>query len=365
MTSTGRLFLAGGVAMGLALAAFVIVQARARTEPLPPRPEKPALRVRTVTPRVVPGGPGLDAREVRATGTLLANQRVSLAFPVPGVVDRIHADEGDRVLKGQAIARLDVVPYEAELQRAQARLRYLTDQLERVRLLHEQDLASEEELDAAQAEMSAAEAQRRLAGWRAERTVLHAPFTGRIAARDIEIGEVVDTDVTAFTLLAVDTLKAKVGIPAKDSRLLTEGGPVVVRSVDRPEILAQGWIDHLPVSGDPRSGTLPVLVKLVNREGVLLPGLLVECEFPSPKETAPTSRPELRIPVSAIRLTQDGPVVIRLDGDRAEVVAVQTGTVRGEEVVVLSGVKPRDVLVNDAPDRLRPGDRVVPTPMEG
>jgi len=294
---------------------------------------------------------------VSATGTLEPNARVSLAFPVEGVVAGYRVREGDAVEPGQVLARLDAVPYRAALEEAEARVRYLTSRYERTVGLHERELVADETLDADRAELESARAEATLAAWRVERTELHAPFAGKVLRRAIEPGQVVSTDTEAFVLLAVDTLEVEVGVPAKDIVGLRAGSPVTVRVEDLGGEYS-GFVDHAPVSGDPRAGSVAVTVKVPNRKHVLLPGLVAVCTF-SPFDSAPAGGTEIRIPVSAVRATPSGPVALVVKDGVAIEAPLVTGEIRGDQVVVTRGLVEGDVLIHEAPDRLRPGDRVV------
>jgi membrane fusion protein (multidrug efflux system) len=319
----------------------------AATDPVPVRIQK-VLRT---------AGDGSREKAVSATGTLEPNARVALAFPVEGVIASFGADEGEAVRAGQVLARLDAVPYQAALDQAQARVSYLSSRWERTVGLHERELVADDKLDADRAELEAAEAEAKLAAWRVERTELRAPFAGKVLRRGVEPGQVVSTDTEAFVLLSVDTLELEVGIPARDLSRLAAGSEVSVRVEDLGRSF-RGYVDHFPVSGDPRAGSVAVTVKVPNPEGDLLPGLVALCTFASPVR-ADSGDPEIRIPVSAVRATPEGPVVFVVRDGLAVEAPLRTGEIRGDQVVVRHGLSEGDLLIHEAPDRLRAGDRVV------
>jgi membrane fusion protein (multidrug efflux system) len=313
--------------------------------------------VRTVQARLAEGTS--DTRGITATGTLRADREADLAFAVDGVVARIPVEQGDAVTRGQVMARLDPVPIEAARDQAEARVRFLRLRLDRTENLYVNEAVSKEQVDADRAELQAAEAQLEMASWRVEQSVLRAPFSGKVLSSRIEPGEVVGSGMVVFTLLAVDTLEVEVGIPAKDLGAARARAAVQVRVPDLNGLTVPGVVDHVPVSSDPRAGSVAVLVRVPNPDGSLLPGLLVECTFG--EAPASPAEPEVRVPVTALRITPGGPAVLRVEGGRAIEVSVEIGAVRGDEVVVLSGLRAGDVLVAEAPDRLRPGDPVQDT----
>lgn len=320
-----------------------------------PGPEPEVTWVRTTR---VSAPVGVELSSLRSTGTLRPGRELAQSFAVRGVVAQIAADEGDAVRSGAMLGRLDPVPFEAEVERAEARLRFLDARLARSEELLRAKAISAEEADADRAERAAVAAQLRQARWQLERSVLRAPFDARVRSRALEVGQVVAPGTTVIELVAVDTLEVEVAVGARELGRLDLAAPVTLRSPDRPGESFRGWIDHTPVSGDARSGSVPLLVNVAGHSGRLLPGLLVECSFASRSGAQRPSHP--RIPVSAVRVADEGPVVFRVEEGRARRVAVELGDVRDSHVEVVAGLSPGDVVVADAPDRLRDGDSVLP-----
>jgi len=313
--------------------------------------------VQTVLVTAITAGTG---GPIRTMGTLRAQKEVNLAFPVSGVVEAVIADEGDAVAAGDVLARLDPVPYRSAVIEAEARITYLQSRLSRAERLFNENLVSEEHLEQVTSELRVTEARLELARWNLDRTELRAPFDGRVLRRTVERGQVVSGEVAVYELLAVDELEVTVGVAAKDLPRVLAASEIRVRLTDRPEVEVMGWIDHIPVSSDPASGTVPVVVRVSNPDGALLPGLLVECEFAAligaGTELA-LARPG--IPVSTLRMTSFGPGVFLVEGDIVRSVPVTVEQIRGETVIVRDGVSPGDLLVDEPPDRLRDGDRVL------
>jgi multidrug efflux pump subunit AcrA (membrane-fusion protein) len=166
-TTPVRRVLSSVVILATAVAAVVVVphlatgdQARreARAQAMPASDE--AVRVQVYEVRAHAGPTPTHA--LRASGTLEARRRVPLAFAVAGVVEELRHDDGDAVERGDALARLDPVPFESALERAESRVLYLEKSLARSRMLREQRALSDEEFDAQDAELTAARAELRL-----------------------------------------------------------------------------------------------------------------------------------------------------------------------------------------------------------
>lgn len=370
--------------LGVAVAAVLLYWKAAPRAAGSAAASSPGIPVQTA--RAVAAGIGNPAQGVRhapvstftGTGTLRAKREATLAFPVGGVVSRIDVADGASVLPGAPLATLDPIPFRAAVDQLASRLEFLTGRLHRSEALYKARAVTSEELDADRAEVAAVTAQLTTARWSLEHAVLRAPFAGKVTGRQVELGQVAAAGKTAFTLLGVDTLQVEVGIPASELDGLSLHGPVQVRLSESSGIAAVGRLDHAPVAGDPRSGAIAVTVNVPDPEGRLLPGMLVDCVFAgdSPVPTARDAFPAAQdvipgaadvgspgpgavfVPLSALRVTADGPVVLRIENGRAQARPVRTGALRRDPVLVLSGLSPGDLLVNEPPDRLRSGDPV-------
>ncbi|MCA9754938.1 MAG: efflux RND transporter periplasmic adaptor subunit [Candidatus Eisenbacteria bacterium] len=307
-----------------------------------------AVPVRVISPTSVTG-----QVERTATGTLTAVREVRVGFPVSGVVARIEAHEGDRVRAGEVLASLDTVPYRAAADQARARAEFLRARLERSRALAESGAIAGEELDADEAELRAAEAELDRAEWNWQRSTLRAPFTGDVRSDRIELGQVVSAGEPAFELIAVDSLEVRVSVAVSDLARIDFTAPVDVRSVDRPAHAARGRIVHPPVSGDPRTSAVPILVRLDNRDRTLLAGTIAEVTFTGSSQVV---RPT--VPLSSLRVASNGSVVYVVEDGTARARTIETGAVRDRLVEVTSGLDPDARVVAEPPDRLRDGDAV-------
>jgi membrane fusion protein, multidrug efflux system len=290
---------------------------------------------------------------ITADGTLRPRRRATLSFAVGGVISDWAFDDGEEVAAGEVLARLDAVPFESAILQAQARTDYLEKSLERSRRLKDQKALSEEEFDAQDAELRAARAGLQLAQWRIERLQLRAPFSGLVRRRHVESGEVVAPGATAYELIATEELEVDLAVSPPDlSRIdLDATVRIVVAGVGS----APGRVDHRPIESDTRSGTVPLRVVVDNSEWALLPGLVARAEF---GVKTSTSLPYVVLPVSALRIADDGSSVWRIEGGRVSRVEVRTGPVRSDLVDILSGVRVGDLIVDHAPDSLREGDAV-------
>ncbi len=169
-------------------------------------------------------------------GRVEAPHRFDIGFEAQGKVTEVNVDQGDRIEEGQVLARLDTRLLEAERdsviaqrKETQARLKLIGD-LKRQQELRRQGFAAEQKIDELLAEQDALRAVlERIAASlvsvdeRLDRTVIRAPFTGRIATRFVDPGEVVQIGTPVARLLQGGSVELHVGIPVRLARHLRAG----------------------------------------------------------------------------------------------------------------------------------------------
>jgi len=174
----------------------------------------------------------------RLSGTVIANNQVSLYPEISGKIEEVHVQNGQAVQKGDPIISLQDNQYQeqvqqaraslrinrARLKQAQARYQELESQYKRTKQLSEQELSSDLEMETLQAQMSSAEADVELAKAQVAqsesslqeqkdilaRTVIRAPISGTVGQRNAEVGMQVNSSTQLFTIGDLDNLRIEV-----------------------------------------------------------------------------------------------------------------------------------------------------------
>lgn len=173
----------------------------------------------------------VDLREVDQTypaeGVVEAVRQSTVAAQVPGRIVELRVDAGQAVVKGQVLARIDereaaqaVAVGEAQSARAEADLANARVNYERTKRLVEQKFVSQAALDKALADYKSAQAQSEAvragavqAGAAKSHTVITAPFSGIVAARLIELGEMATPGRAIATLYDPKDMRVVASIP--------------------------------------------------------------------------------------------------------------------------------------------------------
>ena len=169
-----------------------------------------------------------DLDEVYAAdGVVEAVRQSTVAAQVAGRIVELRADVGDRVAKGQVLARIDereaaqvVASNEAQIARASADLSNATANLERTRKLVDKEFVSQAALDRAQTEhdaaaaaLAAAKAGAGAAAAARSYTVITAPFSGVIAERPVQLGEMAQPGRSLFAMFDPSDLRVLASVP--------------------------------------------------------------------------------------------------------------------------------------------------------
>ncbi len=304
-------------------------------------------------------------------GEIRARHETPLAFRVGGKVAKRLVDVGDRVVAGQPLAELDAQDLrlsrdaaQAQLTAAEADARLAAAEFERIEVMFQRQLVSrslfdarKSALDAANSRVAQARAQLDVAGNQAAYGVLRANADGVIALRNIEAGQIVAAGQTAFGLAEDGEREVAIALPEADVARFKVGQEVLVELWAAPGERVPGTIREISPAGDPQARTYATRVALVLPEGVR-----VELGQSARVYAANAATPALSVPLSAL-VQADGQAavwVLDADGQRVKRVPVQAGAYTETEVPVSGGLDASDWVVISGVHLLRENDAVKP-----
>jgi RND family efflux transporter MFP subunit len=292
-----------------------------------------------------------------ASGIVQANTTVDVAFQVPGKVATVGPDEGQSVRAGQPIASVDPTEFRLAVEQAAAQFERASHDRDRNQpLLASGGIAPADmehlEIGARQSAAAADLARKHLADTR-----LDAPMSGIVARRAIEVGATVAPGQAVYTIVALDPVRVRLGVPEGDVGHITEGAAATVR-IPALDTSFAGRVTLIGVAADAATRSYTVEVSVPNPARKLRAGMVAEATI-STRETTSA----MMVPAPAV--VHDGGVngttiVYVLDRDAARVHArrVTTGAARGDSLEITSGVAAGDQIVVAGQQRLRDGTRV-------
>ncbi|HZZ83715.1 MAG TPA: efflux RND transporter periplasmic adaptor subunit [Anaeromyxobacteraceae bacterium] len=298
-----------------------------------------------------------------AVGSVVAVHGVTLGAELTGAVREVAFDSGSTVRKGALLIKLDSSAEEAQLASAEADAQLAKINLDRARRLRQEGSNAPAELDAAEARHKQAEAA--VAALRATiaKKVIRAPFDGRIAIRQVEVGQVVSSGTPLASLQSVDPIYAEFSLPQQALADLRLGLRVRMTTDIFPGASWEGSVSTVNSEVDPATRNVRVRGTFRNGDGRLRPGMFVNVDVLSSGR-----RPVLIIPATAVIFAPYGDSVFSIEekkdeAGRTSLVAhqkfVRLGERRGDLVAVESGLRAGEAVVSSGAFKLKNGMAVV------
>ncbi|HMA53072.1 MAG TPA: efflux RND transporter periplasmic adaptor subunit [Acidobacteriota bacterium] len=240
-------------------------------------------------------------QKITYTSTLEAWTKINITPEVGGKIARIHVLEGDRVAKGQLLAELETESIRLQLKQAQAGVAVAdaayADALrnkDRMDRLIKENAVSEQQrekiqlaYDSASAQLEQARAGLNLAKHALDVSIMTAPFSGVIASKNAEVGDVINPMMGGFgggaggvlTLMDYSRVKANVDVSSEDIARIRKGQPAVLRVAAFPGRDFRGVVRLVNLTADPLSKKFGVEAVFDNPEGLLRPGTFGDVVF--------------------------------------------------------------------------------------
>ena len=288
-------------------------------------------------------------RSVSATGTVRALVQVQVGSQLSGQIAELLVDYNSPVEEGQVIARIDPQSFEtrvreaeaslsnaraqlqlqqATLQRVDANLRVAQQEYDRIEQLHERGIASDQALQAAQAQLESSQSERAVAlaqianarstveqreatleGARidVERTVIRSPINGVVVDRQVDVGQTVAASMSAPTLFVIARDLSQIQIDAQVDesdigQIMT--GQAVSFTVDAfPGQTYEGQVEQIRLAATNTNNvvTYTVVVTANNPGERLLPGMTANLDIVTGEREG-----VLAVPNSALRFRPSG-----------------------------------------------------------
>jgi membrane fusion protein (multidrug efflux system) len=275
-----------------------------------------------------------------ATANLVAENQVKVLADSVGRVDRLLVDEGQFVRKGQLLAALEADDERIALIKAEVKQTNASLAFERGEDLSDKELISREEMDKLRMDFEIAKQELAEAQWRIRRTEIHAPFSGQISERMIQLGQHVQSGDELFQITDFDPLIARIYLPENDVMGLEDGREVRVSLTADPGVQFAGQIRHVSDVVDISTGTVKITIEAPGAPKGVRPGSFVTVDI-----VRETRAEALKLPREAvIRELRSAHVFVAKD-NIAEKREVQLGLEEGEWIEALAGVEPGEEVI--------------------
>jgi membrane fusion protein, multidrug efflux system len=306
------------------------------------RPDLPPAKVRVATVRVE-NVPLLT----EVSGTVRPVQRAVIAAKVMGAIEEMPVTLGQPVREGDLLVKIAAGEISARVLQAQSQLNQARRDLERERGLLEKGASTADMVKSLQDRLAMTEAMVREAEVMLGYTSLRAPFTGVVARKMGNTGDLAAPGMPLLEIEGTGDFQVEAGIPDSLAARMSVGTSLPVE-VPVAGATFTGRVVEISSAADPMARTVPAKIS-VPAGAAVRSGQFARLQIPG------TPAPALLVAATAVTTHGQLERVFVVRDGRAELRLVKKGGVRGDLVEILSGLSDGETVLTNPPAGLREG----------
>lgn len=291
--------------------------------------------------------------EIRVLGVARGRRSVNITSSTSELITRVLFADGQRVAAGTPLVELQAREEDAGVAQARAQVAQAQTMFERYRTLGQRGFAStamveqyESELEGARAVLSAAQARR---GDR----LIRAPFAGVLGLSTVTAGTLISPGGVIATLDDIDVIRVDFPVPERYLGVLRTGTPITATIDAYAGQAFSGRIALIDTRINEQTRAVTARAEIPNPGGRIRPGMAVQVAVQQGQRMTPAA------PEAAVQYEGDGAFVYRIargdKGSTAQRVEIETGSVEGGFVEIISGLDVGDRIVGSGLNRIQPG----------
>ncbi|MFC1225722.1 efflux RND transporter periplasmic adaptor subunit [Pedobacter sp. BG31] len=291
-----------------------------------------------------------------ANGNFIPKQELNFLSENAGRVKAIYVDEGDRVSKGQVLARVDAEIINTDRETAEATYENAKRDEARYQSSFQTGGVTQQQLDQAKLATKNAKLRLQASQRRLSDANIKSPINGIVNKRYIEVGAFVTAQGTQlFELVDVSKLKLKVNVNESQVANLKIGDKIEIKSSVFPTDSFSGKVTFIAAKAD-ATLNFPVEIEVENsHKNTLKAGMYGTAVFKFPKQA-----PSILIPRTSFVGSVSSNQVFVLDkaSNTAKTRNVVAGRILGDNVEILDGLKEGETVITSGQINLTEGTPV-------
>ncbi|WP_440225094.1 efflux RND transporter periplasmic adaptor subunit [Dokdonella sp. MW10] len=304
--------------------------------------------------------------EQGSVGSLRAVRGADLAFDVGGIVTKVNVKSGEVVKEGQLLVELNAEDIVAQQRQLEANTALLKTELDRAKQQLAYKGISQAEYDSAAANLKAAQAgvaqQQALVGKRQ----LRAPFSGRAGIVTLTPGTYLNAGTAVVTVQQLDPVFVDFTVPQRNLGELQVGQKLMLTLDAFPDRTFEGQVSAISPKLETATRNAQVEASVPNPDEALKPGMFANVAVQVGSEES-----FLTLPQTAVTFNPYGETVFLVKASdkkndngeaekpTAQSVFVTTGSRRGDQIAILSGIKEGDEVVTSGQLKLKNGTPLI------
>ncbi|GAA3963490.1 efflux RND transporter periplasmic adaptor subunit [Allohahella marinimesophila] len=295
---------------------------------------------------------------IKSVGSTRAINGIEVANELPGVVEKLMFESGQRVEAGDELVRLDSAIDEAALTTRRAEAMLASKEYQRNADLISRRAVSQSAVDETQAAMETAKARVQEAEAQLGKKVLKAPFDGVLGLRLVDLGEYLPAGTPIVEINMLDPILVQYTLSERELSNVEIGDTVEVSVAALPNESFKGKVSAINSSVTAESRTVQLRAELANADQRLKPGMFATIET-----LAEDERSIVAIPNTAIAFNTYGNFAyVLIENDEGQLVTerrtIETGSMRDGMTEVTKGLEVGERIVSTGLLRLRAGQPV-------
>jgi RND family efflux transporter MFP subunit len=316
-----------------------------------------------------------------ASGYVVAQRKAAVASKATGRLEYLSVVEGDRVKRGQVLARIEDTDMKASLAQARANLQVneadlkdATQWLDRQKKLLQSGVSMQSDYDAAEARyqrvlasIDMAKATVVGAEVALENTLIRAPFDGTVLTKNADVGEMVapmaasaSSKSAVVTIADMGSLQVEADVSESNIERIVPDQPCEITLDAYPTVRYQGYVAKVVPTADRAKATVMVKVGFESYDSKVLPEMSAKVLFltKAADVAALSAKPMLTVPLTAVATRGGKKVVYAVHENQAVETPIVVGREFGALVEVTQGVSSGDKVITNVTEQIGNGSRI-------
>lgn len=294
------------------------------------------------------------------SGTVESADASTVSFSVPGTITKIYVEEGQKVTKGQLLAKIKSESLMNSRNIAQAELEEARDAYQRLKKLHDANALPDIKWVEIQAKLKQAENAAALADRAVGDASIYSPITGFISQKFANDGQTVVPAEPVVKVVSLNKLQVAISVPENEISALTDGMTATVTLGAADSLTVTGKIAQKSVVADPLTRSYTVKLDIDNPDGKILPGMICKVVIDNiDREGATVTPTVVTLPSQSVLLSSDNRQFVWIvKGGKAERKYVVADELSSDGVTVKSGLTPGDSVIVAGMQKVSTGTEV-------